>query len=432
MPARTSPGRIDGVATETLLRHFQTKVVGPWELARSVAPHMRRQGGGRFIVIIGQTGKVPQANAIASTVINAAQHAFVKSLSDELAQDKILVNAVCPSRIKSPLTDGLKLYNEVYLGRSLEQQESRLGRRSAARPLGHARRHRQCGRVPRLGARRIHLRHQHRRRRRTPAVDLLKARMIRIENISKSFYKGDTAVDAVRDMNLTIERHEIVAVIGPSGCGKSTLLNMIAGLYAPTRGQIVYKGATVSDVNTDVGYMTQKDNLLPWRSVRDNVAFPLELAGVPRPSARARADEVIQHVGLQGFEDRYPNELSGGMRKRACLGRMLLYGAETALLDEPFAALDAQLKLAMHDLMLRLVAENKQTVILVTHDLMEAVTLADRVLVCTRRPATIAMEQRIDLARPRDVLNVRFSNAFKEHYDALWERLRVEYQEERV
>jgi NitT/TauT family transport system ATP-binding protein len=256
--------------------------------------------------------------------------------------------------------------------------------------------------------------------------------MIRLENVSKSFYKGATSINAVRDMNLTIERHEIVAVIGPSGCGKSTLLNMIAGLYAPTRGQIVYKGATISDVNTDVGYMTQKDNLLPWRSVRDNIAFPLELAGVPKAERARRTDEVIQHVGLGGFEDRYPNELSGGMRKRACLGRMLLYGAETALLDEPFAALDAQLKLAMHDLMLRLVSENKQTVVLVTHDLMEAVTLADRVLVCTRRPATIAMEQRINLARPRDVLNIRFSTAFKDHYDALWERLRLEYHEERV
>jgi NitT/TauT family transport system ATP-binding protein len=256
--------------------------------------------------------------------------------------------------------------------------------------------------------------------------------MIRIDNVSKSFVKRGAAVEAVRDMSLTIERHEIVAIIGPSGCGKSTLLNMVAGLYAPTRGQVLYKDAAVADVNTDVGYMTQKDNLLPWRSVRDNVAFPLELAGVAKAERHARADQVIAHVGLQGFEDRYPNELSGGMRKRACLGRMLLYGAETALLDEPFAALDAQLKLAMHDLMLRLVAENRQTVILVTHDLMEAVTLADRVLVCTRRPATIALEQRIDLMRPRDVLNVRFSPAFKEHYDALWERLRVEYHEERV
>lgn len=126
-------GRIEEVATDDLIRHFHTKVVGPWELARCVAPHMRRQGGGRFIVIIGQTGKVPQANAIASTITNAAQHAFVKSLSDELAPSNILVNAVCPSRIKSPLTDGLTLYNEVYLGRNLEQQETRWG---AEVPLG--------------------------------------------------------------------------------------------------------------------------------------------------------------------------------------------------------------------------------------------------------------------------------------------------------
>ena len=256
--------------------------------------------------------------------------------------------------------------------------------------------------------------------------------MISIQNVSKNFYKRDTVVDAVKNMNFTIERHEIVAVIGPSGCGKSTLLNMIAGLYRPTRGDVVYNGARVCDVNTDVGYMTQKDNLLPWRNVRDNVAFPLELAGVAKAERKQRADQVIQHVGLQGFEARFPNELSGGMRKRACLGRMLLYGAETALLDEPFAALDAQLKLAMHDLTLRLVSENKQTVVLVTHDLMEAVTLADRVLVCTRRPATIALEQRIELGRPRDVLNVRFSNVFKSHYDALWERLRLEYHEDRV
>jgi sulfonate transport system ATP-binding protein len=166
--------------------------------------------------------------------------------------------------------------------------------------------------------------------------------------------------------------------------------------------------------------------------VRDNVAFPLELAGVAKAERARRADQVIAHVGLEGFEDRFPSELSGGMRKRACLARMLLYGAETALLDEPFAALDAQLKLAMHDLVLRLADENKQTVVLVTHDLMEAVTLADRVLVCTRRPATVALEQRIDLKRPRDVLNVRFSNEFKEFYDTLWERLRLEYHEDRV
>ena len=126
-------GRIEDVAGDVVLRHFQTKVLGPWELARCAAPHMRRQGGGRFVVIVGQTGKVPQANALPSTVVNAAQHAFVKSLSDEFARDGILVNAVCPSRIKSPLTDALKLYNELHLGRSLEQQETGWG---AEVPLG--------------------------------------------------------------------------------------------------------------------------------------------------------------------------------------------------------------------------------------------------------------------------------------------------------
>jgi len=256
--------------------------------------------------------------------------------------------------------------------------------------------------------------------------------VIEISQVCKTFRRREAVVEALRDFNLTIRQHEIVAVIGPSGCGKSTLLNMIAGIYPPSKGQILYKGTRVRDLNTDVGYMTQKDNLLPWRNVRDNIAFPLELAELSRPEREARAENIIKVVGLDGFQTRFPNELSGGMRKRVSLARMIVYGAETALLDEPFAALDAQLKLAMHRLLLQLAAENEQTVIFVTHDLMEAVTLADRVIVCTRRPAMIALEQKISLARPRDVLNVRFTNQFKEHYDALWDRLRIEYQEERV
>jgi NitT/TauT family transport system ATP-binding protein len=256
--------------------------------------------------------------------------------------------------------------------------------------------------------------------------------VIEISHVCKTFRRREAVVEALRDFNLTIRQHEIVAVIGPSGCGKSTLLNMIAGIYPPSKGQILYKGTRVRDLNTDVGYMTQKDNLLPWRNVRDNIAFPLELAELSRPEREARAENIIKVVGLDGFQTRFPNELSGGMRKRVSLARMIVYGAETALLDEPFAALDAQLKLAMHGLLLQLAAENEQTVIFVTHDLMEAVTLADRVIVCTRRPAMIALEQKISLARPRDVLDVRFTNQFKEHYDALWDRLRIEYQEERV
>ena len=202
--------------------------------------------------------------------------------------------------------------------------------------------------------------------------------MIEISQVCKTFRRREAVVEALRDFNLTIHQREIVAVIGPSGCGKSTLLNMIAGIYPPSKGQILYKGARVSDLNTDVGYMTQKDNLLPWRSVRDNIAFPLELAGMARSERDGRAEKIIKAVGLDGFQTRFPNELSGGMRKRVSLARMIVYGAETALLDEPFAALDAQLKLAMHGLLLQLAAENKQTVIFVTHDLMEAVTLAER------------------------------------------------------
>lgn len=255
---------------------------------------------------------------------------------------------------------------------------------------------------------------------------------MRTEQLYKSFTKGREVVEAVAGIDLEIARREILAVIGPSGCGKSTLLHMMAGLYRPTRGRVLYDGRALVQVNTAVAYMTQKDNLLPWRTVRDNVALPLEISGVSRREREERADQALERMGLRGFEARYPSELSGGMRKRASLARMLLQGAQTLLLDEPFAALDAQLKLTMQTLLLRLAAEAGLTIVFVTHDLVEAVTLADRVVVCTRRPATVALEQRIDLPRPRDVSQVRFQPRFKQLYDAIWDRLRQEYEEEAV
>ena len=256
--------------------------------------------------------------------------------------------------------------------------------------------------------------------------------MIELRALNKTFEKGSEPVEAVRDIDLTIEEGSIVSLIGPSGCGKSTVLHMIAGLYEPTRGMVVYDGQPVSTVNTSVGYMTQKDNLFPWRTVQDNVALPFELAGQGREERRRSAREILRRVGLTGFETRYPSELSGGMRKRASLARMLLYRPETFLLDEPFAALDAQLKLAMHDLLLRLWTDDRQTILLVTHDLVEAITLSDRVIVLTQRPARVVLDQPVHLPRPRDVLNVRFTEAFKEIYDSLWERLRLEYEGERL
>ena len=254
--------------------------------------------------------------------------------------------------------------------------------------------------------------------------------MIELQGIGKTFRKGSEAVRAVAGVNLTVAPHSIVALIGPSGCGKSTLLNMIAGLYPPSEGRIVYNGSRVSDVNTAVGYMTQKDNLLPWRTVLDNVALPMELAGWSAGRRYDAARAMLAEVGLADFEDKYSSELSGGMRKRACLARMLLYEPKALLLDEPFAALDAQLRIAMHDLLLRLWGENQQTIILVTHDLVEAITLADRVVVFSRRPARVTYERTIDLPRPRDVVQVRFTQRFHEIHDAVWDKLRAEYAEE--
>jgi sulfonate transport system ATP-binding protein len=256
--------------------------------------------------------------------------------------------------------------------------------------------------------------------------------MIELRALHKTFDHGSEPVEAVRGVNLTVAQGSIVSLIGPSGCGKSTLLHMIAGLYEPSSGDVIYDGRPVESVNTAAGYMTQKDTLFPWRTVRDNVALPSELAGKPKAERHREAADILGRVGLDGFETRYPSELSGGMRRRAALARMLLYRPETFLLDEPFGALDAQLKLAMHELLLRLWMEDKQTILLVTHDLVEAITLSDRVIVLTRRPSRIILDQAVDLPRPRDVLNVRFTPRFKDIYDKLWDFLRVEYEEERL
>jgi NitT/TauT family transport system ATP-binding protein len=256
--------------------------------------------------------------------------------------------------------------------------------------------------------------------------------MIQLHNIHKTFGAGSKEVKAVEGVDLTIAPQSIVALIGPSGCGKSTLLNMTAGLYRPTAGRIVYDGRAVTDVNTDVGYMTQKDNLLPWRTVIDNVALPLELVGKSKAERYGAAERLINQVGLDGFQTKFPSELSGGMRKRVSLARMLLYEPRTLLLDEPFAALDAQLRIAMHDLLLRLWSDQKQSIVLVTHDLMEAITLADQVVVFTKRPARVALVENIALQRPRDVREIRFTPEFHEIYNSIWERLRKEYDEERL
>ncbi len=222
---------------------------------------------------------------------------------------------------------------------------------------------------------------------------------------------------------------EFLVLLGPSGCGKSTALNMIAGLMQPLAGTIRFDGAPITDVNTRVGYMTQKDNLLPWRTVSQNIAVALEIRGVPAAERAHRVQEMIELVGLAGFERHYPSELSGGMRKRTTLARTLVYSPDTLLMDEPFGALDAPLRMALHDQLVRLWQATKKTILFVTHDLTEALTLADRIIVLTPRPGIIKGELPVKLPRPRDIYQVANQPEFARLQSELWSLVKDDYSQ---
>jgi NitT/TauT family transport system ATP-binding protein len=256
----------------------------------------------------------------------------------------------------------------------------------------------------------------------------LRAGKIKLAGVGKRFVARDREVEALQPIDLTIHAHEFVALVGPSGCGKSTILNLIAGLLRPSEGVVSYDGMAVTGPNRRVGYMTQKDTLLPWRTAADNVRIALELKcrAVPRSEADARVAQIIDLVGLTGFERHYPAELSGGMRKRVGLARTLIYEPETLLMDEPFGALDAQLKLLMLDQLQELTRQRRMTVVFVTHDLGEAITLADRVVVFSARPGRIRTIRTVDLPTPRDVFRIRFTEAFARLNEELWDELKDE------
>jgi len=252
--------------------------------------------------------------------------------------------------------------------------------------------------------------------------------VISLQGAAKSFFMRGKEIRALQPVDLTVQPEEFIALVGPSGCGKSTILNMVAGLLKPTAGTVAYNGQPVRDLNRRVGYMTQKDTLLPWRRTADNIRVALELKC--RPTSRSEADEkvarMMELVGLKGFESHYPAELSGGMRKRALLARTLIYEPETLLMDEPFGALDAQLKLVMLDQLQSLVRQRRMTCLFVTHDLGEAITLADRVVVLSARPGRIRAIRDISLPRPRDVFKIRFTEAFARYHEELWDVLKDE------
>jgi NitT/TauT family transport system ATP-binding protein len=228
-----------------------------------------------------------------------------------------------------------------------------------------------------------------------PRGDL--APKIGLAGVGKTFVTRDREVEALQPIDLSVIDHEFVALVGPSGCGKSTILNLIAGLLQPSAGVVSYDGMAVSELNRQVGYMTQKDTLLPWRTAADNIPH------------RAGA-EVSRRAA----------------RKRVALARTLIYEPETLLMDEPFGALDAQLKLLMLDQLQELTRQRRMTVVFVTHDLGEAITLADRVVVFSARPGRIRTIRRVDLPRPRDVFRIRFTEDFAHLHEALWDELKDE------
>jgi NitT/TauT family transport system ATP-binding protein len=230
---------------------------------------------------------------------------------------------------------------------------------------------------------------------------------------------------AMGPTSLQVRKGEFLAIVGPSGCGKSTLLNMVAGTLRPSSGAVSYQGEPVSGANRDVGYITQKNYCLPWRTVEANVRLPLEFRRVPRAEMAGRVQRALTQVGLAGFEKAYPRQLSGGMLQRVMIARTLAYEPHTYLMDEPFGSLDAQLRMRMHGELLKLWQDTGATFVFVTHDLQEAITLADRVVVMSKRPGRPKLIVDIDLPRPRDVVDVQANPAFGAYFKQLWAALDV-------
>jgi NitT/TauT family transport system ATP-binding protein len=230
----------------------------------------------------------------------------------------------------------------------------------------------------------------------------------------------------VQDISLDIAEGTFVAIVGPSGCGKSTLLNIAAGLLFPPVGRVRIFGQPLSGVNPSAAYLFQQDSLLPWRTIIDNVCLGLSIRGLSRTEARAEARAWIARVGLAGFEESFPYQLSGGMRKRAAVAQSWIVDPRILLMDEPFGALDVQTRQNMENELLDLWLESRKTVLFVTHDLEEAVALADKVVVLSASPARVCGIYDVDLARPRDVAEIRLNSRFNELYQLIWADLRTE------
>jgi NitT/TauT family transport system ATP-binding protein len=255
----------------------------------------------------------------------------------------------------------------------------------------------------------------------TPAIELI--------NVSRRFLTPDgKSMTALRNFNMSVARGEFVAVVGPTGCGKSTTLNLVTGLAKPSSGQVRVFGEPVNGIHPGIGFAFQTDALFPWRSVIDNVVAGPLFRGVAKEEAYEKARQWLARVNLSGHETKYPHQLSGGMRKRVSLAQTFINEPQILLMDEPFSALDVQTRVLMHEELLKLWSQAKASVVFVTHDLEEALALADKVYVLTSGPATVKSVYPVDLPRPRVVSEIRYDQAFIDLSHTIWNDLRDEVQ----
>lgn len=255
--------------------------------------------------------------------------------------------------------------------------------------------------------------------------------MIRLQHIEKTYLSKTRDVHAIGNITTEIQEGEFVSIVGPSGCGKSTLLHLLAGFDEPTGGEVFVDGKAVQpgSVPPGLGYIFQKDTVLPWKRVRNNIALGLNYRNERKSVIDQKVEKLLKLGGLEGFGDSYPHQLSGGMRRRVALLMTLACDPRILLLDEPFGALDTHTRTLLHQELLAIWREMKQTIILVTHDLDEAVTLSNRILVLSRPPSRILLDHRVDIPQPRDVFCVRDTPEFTEHFRAVWRVLGEEFRE---
>lgn len=248
--------------------------------------------------------------------------------------------------------------------------------------------------------------------------------LLELEDIGISYHTLDGEIPALSHISFSVTEGEFVALVGPSGCGKSTLLNLIAGLLRPEQGSITIKGSPLQDSKLTIGYMLQKDHLFEWRTVYENVILGLEIQKKMTPDRLKRVDQLLFDYGLSDFKHARPSQLSGGMRQRAALIRTLALEPSLLLLDEPFSALDYQTRLNVSDDIGKIIRKEKKTALLVTHDISEAISMADRVIVLSKSPATVRCELPIELGiKNRTPMNSRSAPGFKNYFNQIWKEL---------